>query len=122
METEDKCIMTAWNGELYSQFQLELVLLKILSVIFCLISELRDDGARRHLCPYHIGTSHSIVIISVAKIICMLKSYQGARQGIVVDYVGANIYTVLLKWVKGELEKPTAFPIYFPSTSYCCVG
>jgi hypothetical protein len=38
------------------------------------INELRD-GAHRHLCPYHIGTSHSTLIIFAAKIMCMLKFY-----------------------------------------------
>jgi hypothetical protein len=92
-----------------------------------LINELRDE-AHRQLCPFHIGTSHSTLIIFAAKIMCMLKFYQGtflpqcSSRKRVVDYVGASIHTVLLKWEEGELEKTTAFPVYFPSTSDCCVG
>jgi hypothetical protein len=78
------------------------------------------DGADRHICPYHAGTSHSTLIIFATKIVCLVKFYQGtfllqcsSKNG-VVDRVGASIHTLLLKWEEGELEGSTAFSSLLP--------
>jgi hypothetical protein len=78
------------------------------------------DGVHRHEYAYHIGTSHPTLIIFAAKIMCWLKFYQGtfspqcSSSNWVVEYVGASIHTVLLKWEEAELEKTTAFSCLLP--------